>query len=121
MTKNAKREGVTTTASGIQYQVLRAGGSVKYSPSLHGFSPTATVMYRGFLVDGTVFDQSKTPIEFNVDRVIPGFTEALKTMPIGAIWEVTIPAHLAYGQNGPASIGPNSTLIFQIQLLELRR
>ncbi|MFI3242822.1 MAG: FKBP-type peptidyl-prolyl cis-trans isomerase [Akkermansia sp.] len=121
MAQNAKRAGVTTTASGIQYKILRAGGKAKYDPTIHGTAPTATVMYRGRLIDGTVFDQSDSPIQFNIMQVIPGFTEALQTMPIGSVWEVTIPAHLAYGEHGPASIGPNSTLIFEMALLDLSR
>lgn len=121
MAQNGQRAGVTTTASGVQFEVLRAGGSTKYDPAIHGEAPTATVMYQGRLINGKVFDQSDAPIEFNITRVIPGFTEALKAMPIGSIWEVTIPAHLAYGENGPDSIGPNSTLIFKMQLLGLSR
>lgn len=121
MAQNAKRAGVTTTASGVQFEVLRAGGKEKYDPAIHGSAPTATIMYRGRLINGKVFDQSTSPIQFNITRVIPGFTEALKAMPIGSIWEVTIPAHLAYGENGPDSIGPNSTLIFQMQLLALSK
>ncbi len=121
MAQNAKRDGVTTTASGVQFKVLRAGGNTKYSPQIHGLAPTATVMYRGRLINGTVFDQSDEPIQFNITQVIPGFTEALQNMPIGSVWEVTIPAPLAYGENGPASIGPNSTLIFEMALLDLRK
>lgn len=121
MAQNAQRAGVTTTASGVQFEVLRAGGTSKYDPAIHGEAPTATVMYQGRLINGSVFDQSDAPIQFNITRVIPGFTEALKAMPIGSVWEVTIPAHLAYGENGPESIGPNSTLIFRMQLLGLSR
>ena len=121
MEENGKRETVTTTASGLQYEVLTPGGSEKYDPAKHGDAPTAKVMYKGTLVDGTVFDQSQQPVEFNIRQVIPGFTEALKLMPVGAKWRVTIPAKLAYGENGPGSIGPNSTLIFEMELLGLTR
>lgn len=121
MEENGKRPEVTTTASGLQYEVLTAGGSEKYNEDLHGDAPTAEVMYKGTLVDGTVFDQSKAPVKFNIRQVIPGFTEALKLMPVGAKWRVTIPANLAYGANGPGSIGPNSTLIFEMELLGLSK
>lgn len=121
MAENCKRPEVTTTESGLQYEVLVAGGSEKYDPAVHGDAPTAEVMYKGTLVDGTVFDQSRQPVKFNIRQVIPGFTEALKLMPVGAKWKVTIPANLAYGANGPGSIGPNSTLIFEMELLGLTK
>ncbi len=121
MAENAKKEGVTTTESGLQFEVLVAGGEEKYDATIHGDAPTAKVMYKGTLVDGTVFDQSQQPVEFNIAQVIPGFTEALKAMPIGAKWVVTIPAPLAYGANGPGQIGPNSTLIFEMELLGLTK
>ena len=121
MEENGKRPGVVTTESGLQYEVLVAGGSVKYDPAIHGEAPTAEVMYKGTLVDGTVFDQSRQPVKFNIRQVIPGFTEALKLMPVGAKWKVTIPANLAYGANGPGSIGPNSTLIFEMELISLSK
>lgn len=121
MEENGKRAEVTTTASGLQYEVLVAGGSEKYDAAKHGEAPTAEVMYKGTLVDGTVFDQSAQPVKFNIRQVIPGFTEALTLMPIGAKWKVTIPANLAYGANGPGSIGPNSTLIFEMELLGMTK
>lgn len=121
MEENGKKAGVVTTASGLQYEVLTPGGSEKYSEEVYGKAPTAKVMYKGTLVDGTVFDQSPQPVEFNIRQVIPGFTEALTTMPIGAKWRVTIPSNLAYGANGPGSIGPNSTLIFEMELLGLTK
>lgn len=121
MEENGKRPGVTTTASGLQYEVLTPGGTEKYSEAVYGDASTAEVMYKGTLVDGTVFDQSKQPVKFNIRQVIPGFTEALKLMPVGAKWRVTIPANLAYGENGPGSIGPNSTLIFEMELLGLTK
>lgn len=121
MEENGKRPEVTTTASGLQYEVLTVGGNEKYDEALHGDAPTAEVMYKGTLIDGTVFDQSKAPVKFNIRQVIPGFTEALKLMPVGAKWRVTIPANLAYGANGPGSIGPNSTLIFEMELLGLTK
>ncbi len=121
MKENGKRAEVTTTESGLQYEVLVPGGSEKYDAAVHGDAPTAEVMYKGTLVDGTVFDQSRQPVKFNIRQVIPGFTEALKLMPVGAKWKVTIPANLAYGANGPGSIGPNSTLIFEMELISLTK
>ena len=121
MEQNGKKDGVVTTESGLQYEILTPGGEEKYDAAKHGEAPTAEVMYKGTLVDGTVFDQSKQPIKFNIRQVIPGFTEALKLMPVGAKWRVTIPANLAYGANGPGSIGPNSTLIFEMELISLTK
>lgn len=121
MEENGKKDGVVTTESGLQYEILTPGGEEKYDAAKHGDAPTAEVMYKGTLVDGTVFDQSKQPIKFNIRQVIPGFTEALKLMPVGAKWRVTIPANLAYGANGPGSIGPNSTLIFEMELISLSK
>ena len=121
MEENGKRPEVTTTESGLQYEVIVPGGSEKYDAAKHGDAPTAEVMYKGTLVDGTVFDQSQQPVKFNIRQVIPGFTEALKLMPVGAKWRVTIPANLAYGANGPGSIGPNSTLIFEMELISLTK
>lgn len=121
MEENGKREGVTTTASGLQYEVLTPGNGESYDAAKHGEAPTAEVMYKGTLIDGTVFDQSRQPVKFNIRQVIPGFTEALKLMPVGAKWRVTIPSNLAYGANGPGSIGPNSTLIFEMELISLTK
>lgn len=121
MEENGKRPGVTTTASGLQYEVLSPGGGDTYSVEKYGEAPTAEVMYKGTLVDGAIFDQSRNPVKFNIKQVIPGFTEALKLMPVGAKWRVTIPAHLAYGEHGPGSIGPHSTLIFEMELLGLSK
>lgn len=119
--ENGKRPGVVTTKSGLQYEILIPGDGERYDPAQHGEAPTAEVMYKGTLIDGSVFDQSRQPVEFNIRQVIPGFTEALTLMPVGSTWKVSIPAHLAYGANGPGSIGPHSTLIFEMQLLNLKR
>lgn len=121
MEENGKRAEVTTTESGLQYEVITPGNGETYNADKHGDAPTAEVMYKGTLIDGTVFDQSRQPVKFNIRQVIPGFTEALKLMPVGAKWRVTIPANLAYGANGPASIGPNSTLIFEMELISLTK
>lgn len=117
LAENGKKEGVVTTASGLQYKVLTAGTGRKYDEAKDGKSPIASVIYEGRKVDGTVFDASTEPVDFPINQVIPGFTEALKLMPIGSEWEVYIPSELAYGDRGPGIIGPNSTLVFKMKLV----
>jgi FKBP-type peptidyl-prolyl cis-trans isomerase len=114
LAENRAKQGVTTTASGLQYEVLRAGD---------GERPTATstvrLHYRGTLIDGTEFDSSYggEPAQFPVSGVIPGFSEALQLMTVGSHYRIVIPADIAYGPGGSGPIGPNSTLIFEIELL----
>lgn len=117
LAKNAEKEGVQTTASGLQYEVLREG---------KGSKPTTTdsikVHYSGTLIDGTKFDSSYdrgTPATFGVSGVIPGFSEGLQLMQEGAKYRLTIPSNIAYGEQGPASIGPNQALIFEVELIEV--
>ncbi len=118
LSENAKREGVKTTASGLQYEVLEAG---------NGAQPTATDMvevhYTGKLIDGTVFDSSVergVPATFGVTQVIPGWVEALQLMREGDSWRLYIPSDLAYGSNGAGGIiGPDMTLIFDVKLLRV--
>ena len=112
----AKNEGVTKTDSGLLYTVITPGEGRKYDPATDGAGAICNVSYEGKLIDGTVFDKSPAPIDMPIDRVVPGFSEALKLMPIGSTWEVCIPSELAYGPQGPAPIGNNSTLIFTITL-----
>ena len=115
---NAKRPGIVTTASGLQYEVLTQGD---------GPVPAATdrvkVHYTGRLIDGTVFDSSVErgePATFGVTQVIPGWVEALQLMPVGSKWRLHIPSALAYGPNGAGGvIGPDATLIFDVELLEI--
>ncbi|NWK57472.1 FKBP-type peptidyl-prolyl cis-trans isomerase [Verrucomicrobiaceae bacterium N1E253] len=124
--KNGKREGVTTTPSGLQYEILNKGGSEKYAAPAGGAQDTGTkflVNYRGTLIDGTEFDKSPEGSPFPMTlQVIPGFKEALTTMPVGAKWKLFIPSELAYGPRaaGP-KIGANSTLIFELELLEIQK
>ena len=116
---NAEEEGVVQTPDGLQYRILRAGD---------GTAPSAedrvVVHYRGRLLDGTEFDSSYgrgEPTEFMLGAVIPGWQAALELMQVGAHWEVWIPAGLAYGERGAGgSIGPNQTLHFEIELLEIK-
>ena len=115
---NAKKEGVKATASGLQYKVLKSG---------KGKSPKATdtvkVHYHGTLIDGTVFDSSVErgePISFPLNGVIPGWTEGVQLMKEGDKFQFTIPSKLAYGEQGPGGkIGPNSTLVFDVELLAI--
>jgi FKBP-type peptidyl-prolyl cis-trans isomerase FklB len=118
LAENKSKDGVATTASGLQYRVLEEGTGEKPSAT-----DTVKVDYEGRLLNGTVFDSSierGEPATFGVNQVIPGWQEALQMMPVGAKWEVWIPADLAYGAQGAgADIGPNETLHFMIELLEI--
>jgi FKBP-type peptidyl-prolyl cis-trans isomerase FklB len=120
LAENAKQEGVVVTASGLQYKVLEAGEGDSPVPS-----DVVTVHYRGTLVDGTQFDSSYDrgqPATFPVGGVIPGWTEALQLMKPGAKWQLVIPADLAYGERGAGqAIGPNSTLLFDVELLSVEK
>ena len=118
LAENKKKDGVKTLPSGLQYKVTKAGTGKK--PKL-----TDTVMthYRGTLIDGTEFDSSYRrgqPVSFPVTGVIPGWTEALQLMEEGAKWQLFIPPNLAYGERGAGrDIGPNATLIFEIELISI--
>jgi len=120
LTENAKKEGVKSTDSGLQYEVITAG---------EGDSPAATdtveVHYHGTLIDGTVFDSSVergTPAKFPVNRVISGWTEALQLMKVGDKWRLHIPADLAYGAQSPSpKIPANSALVFEVELLAIEK
>lgn len=121
LAENAKKEGVVTLPSGLQYKVLTAGNGRKYDAAKDGDTAIALVAYEGRKIDGTIFDASAQPVEFPLDGVIPGFSEALKLMPIGSEWEIYIPSELAYGDRGPGIIGPNATLIFKLKLTDLQK
>ncbi|HOY23123.1 MAG TPA: FKBP-type peptidyl-prolyl cis-trans isomerase [Cellvibrio sp.] len=114
---NKAKEGVQVTASGLQYKVITAGNGVKPKAT-----DTVKVHYTGKLVNGTVFDTSagKDPVEFPVNQVIPGWVEAMQLMPQGSKWELYIPSDLAYGPAGNQGIPPASTLIFEVELLEVK-
>ncbi|MBO5668552.1 MAG: FKBP-type peptidyl-prolyl cis-trans isomerase [Lentisphaeria bacterium] len=118
--ENGKMQGVITTKSGLQYQVLKEGTGDK-----PGRRDTVKVHYEGKLPNGTVFDSSIArgePIEFPVDQVIPGWTEALQLMKTGAKYRLFIPSRLGYGAHGAGNaIPPHSTLIFEVELLGVRR
>ncbi|HEY4797918.1 MAG TPA: FKBP-type peptidyl-prolyl cis-trans isomerase [Bacteroidia bacterium] len=115
---NSKKEGVKTLPSGLQYQIVKEGTGAK---------PTAndkvTCHYHGTTIDGVVFDSSiqrGQPAQFGVSQVIPGWTEALQLMSVGSKWKLFIPANLAYGERGAGgAIGPNETLIFDVELISI--
>lgn len=117
--ENGKKEGVVTTESGLQYKILTPGDGPK--PTLED---TVVTNYRGTVIDGQVFDSSYergTPATFPVTGVIKGWTEALQLMKVGAKWQLFIPSDLAYGPSQRSElIQPNSTLIFEIELLEIK-
>ncbi|MFT0866731.1 FKBP-type peptidyl-prolyl cis-trans isomerase [Pseudomonas sp. CAM1A] len=114
---NAKREGIVTLASGLQYEVLTAGEGAKPSRE-----DNVRTHYHGTLIDGTVFDSSYDrgqPAEFPVGGVIAGWTEALQLMNAGSKWRLYVPSELAYGAQGVGSIPPHSTLVFDVELLDV--
>ena len=119
LAENAKKEGVKTTESGLQYKVIKEGkGAIPTETS------TVKVHYKGTLVDGTEFDSSynrNEPASFRANQVIKGWTEALTMMPVGSKWELYIPQELAYGARETGDIKPFSTLIFEVELLEIEK
>jgi FKBP-type peptidyl-prolyl cis-trans isomerase FklB len=117
--ENKKKEGVITLPSGLQYKVIKPGTGRKPKAT-----ETVKVHYRGTLIDGTEFDSSlqrKEPATFPVNRVIPGWTEALQLMEEGAKWQLFIPSKLAYGERGQGpKIGPNAALVFEVELIAIQ-
>ncbi|MBW2519430.1 MAG: FKBP-type peptidyl-prolyl cis-trans isomerase, partial [Deltaproteobacteria bacterium] len=120
LAENAKKEGVKTLPSGLQYRILEEGEGEPPKPT-----DMVTVHYRGTLIDGTEFDSSynrNEPATFRADRVIKGWKEALQLMKPGANYQLFIPPDLAYGERGGGSkIGPNRTLIFEVKLLSIQK
>ena len=119
LAENKKKEGVKTLPSGLQYKVIKTGTGKKPKST-----DTVTVHYRGTLINGTEFDSSYKrgqTVSFPVSGVIPGWTEALQLMEEGAKWQLFIPSNLAYGEKGAGNvIGPNATLIFEIELVSIQ-
>ncbi|WP_417617145.1 FKBP-type peptidyl-prolyl cis-trans isomerase [Oceanisphaera sp.] len=116
--ENAKKEGVIVTDSGLQYEVLTEGEGAKPNAE-----DVVTVHYTGTLVDGTTFDSSVErgePASFPLNQVIPGWTEGVQLMPVGAKYKLVIPAELGYGEAGAGSIPGNSVLIFDVELLDIK-
>jgi len=116
---NKSKDGVVTLPSGLQYKILTAGTGPKPTAS-----DSVVCNYRGTLINGTEFDSSYKrgqPATFGVGQVIKGWTEALQLMPVGSKWQLFIPSSLAYGERGAgAEIGPNATLIFEVELLSIQ-
>jgi FKBP-type peptidyl-prolyl cis-trans isomerase FklB len=116
--KNGKRNGVVTTDSGLQYEILQKGKG-----GLASQEAVVRTHYTGYMIDGTMFDSSVDrgqPAEFPVKGVIAGWTEALQMMPVGSTWRLYIPPELAYGNQGAGeTIPPDSTLIFDVELLDI--
>jgi FKBP-type peptidyl-prolyl cis-trans isomerase len=113
--ENKTKEGIKSLASGLQYKIINEG-----SGAVPTASDKVSVHYRGTFMDGKEFDSSYSrgkPASFNVTGVIRGWTEALQLMPVGSKWELFIPSDLAYGKNGNRNIPPNSTLVFEVELL----
>ncbi len=116
---NKTKEGVVTLPSGLQYKILKAGTGDK--PTL---DDTVVCNYKGTLINGTEFDASEKhggPATFPVKGVIAGWTEALQLMPAGSKWQLFVPSNLAYGAQGPGDIGPNATLIFEVELVSVQK
>ncbi|MCL4154541.1 UNVERIFIED_CONTAM: hypothetical protein GTU68_044332 [Idotea baltica] len=119
LAENAKREGVTVTESGLQYEVLTAGEGEKPAAT-----DQVTVHYHGTFIDGSVFDSSVErgePATFGLNQVIPGWTEGLQHMPVGSKFKFYIPYDLAYGERGRSSIPGYATLIFEVELLDIAK
>jgi len=117
LAQNKLKEGVTTTASGLQYRVLTMGNGAKPAAT-----DTVKVHYRGTLLNGTEFDSSyarNEPISFALNRVIPGWTEGVQLMPVGSKFIFYVAPELAYGEGGGGPIPPNSTLVFEVELLDI--
>ena len=117
LAENAEKEGVETTDSGLQYEVIEEGDGEKPAAE-----DSVKVHYTGELLSGEVFDSSRErgePVTFKLEQVIPGWTEGLQLMPEGSRYKLYIPADLAYGQGGNQRIGPNETLVFDVELLEI--
>ncbi|HVE02778.1 MAG TPA: FKBP-type peptidyl-prolyl cis-trans isomerase [Hyphomicrobium sp.] len=118
LAENARQPGVVTTASGLQYKVLTAG----HGKQIHGPDDTVTVTYKGWTIDGHVFDQTESgrTASFPAGRLIRGWVEALKLMHEGDEWQLVIPSKLGYGEAGAgADIGPNQTLVFDMKLISV--
>lgn len=118
LAENAKRENVVSLGNGLQYEILVAGNG-----EMPGIRDKVKCHYHGTMIDGTVFDSSLKkgqPATFPLNRVIQGWTIALQMMPIGSKWKLFLPPHLAYGdEQVSAVIGPNSTLIFEVELIDI--
>ncbi len=119
LAENSKKEGVITLASGLQYEIIKEGNG-----KIPSANDTVECHYHGTLIDGKVFDSSVDrgqPATFGVNQVIRGWVEALQLMPVGSKWKLYVPSDMAYGAQGAGGlIGPNTTLIFDVELLSIK-
>jgi FKBP-type peptidyl-prolyl cis-trans isomerase len=118
LAENQKKEGVVTLPSGLQYKILKAGNGKNPTDD-----DTVECQFRATLIDGTEFDSSQragNPVSFGIKGTIAGWKEALKLMPVGSKWQIFVPPQLAYGEHSVGAIGPNSTVIFEVELLSIR-
>jgi FKBP-type peptidyl-prolyl cis-trans isomerase len=117
MAENKKQEGVVTLPSGVQYTIIKQGNGRKPVNA-----DTIEVNYQGTLIDGTEFDSTEPgqPATLKLSQLIAGWKEALKLMPVGSRWQIVVPPQLAYGQRGAGSIGPNATLLFEVELVAIK-
>jgi len=114
--ENKTKKDVVTTSTGLQYRIIKAGTGPKAKQT-----DTVMVLYKGSFIDGKVFDESKEgPVPFDVGQVIPGMSEAFQLMPVGSKWQIFIPPALAYGEPGRPGIEPNQTLIFELEIVEIK-
>jgi FKBP-type peptidyl-prolyl cis-trans isomerase FklB len=116
--QNAQKEGVLTTASGLQYKILVEADGARPGPGA-----TVEVYYTGYLLNGRIFDSAdiiRPPAVFRLDQLIKGWSEAIQLMPVGSVWELYIPSDLAYGSKGSSRIPPDSTLVFEVELVGIR-
>ena len=116
LAENKTKDGVVTLPSGLQYKILKAGNGQKPTDA-----DTVDCQFRAALLDGTEFDANRggKSVTFEVKGAIPGWKEALKLMPLGSRWQLVVPPQLAYGEKGAGSIGPNATLVFEIELISI--
>lgn len=121
LSDNKQKQGIVTLSSGLQYKVISTGDKNSQSPTM---LDVVTCHYRGSFIDGKVFDSSYErgqPITIPISRVIPGWAEALKLMKVGDKWQLFVPHYLAYGEAGYGPIQPNSTLVFEMELLGINQ
>jgi FKBP-type peptidyl-prolyl cis-trans isomerase FklB len=118
LAENQKKEKVVALPSGLQYKILKAGDGKQPTDA-----DTVECQFRATLIDGTEFDSSQRagkPVNFERRGAIPGWREAMKLMPVGSKWQIFVPPQLAYGERGVGAIGPNATLLFEVELLSIR-
>ena len=117
--ENSEKEGVVTTASGLQYKEIIPSTERHYNAMKDGQDTEVRITYVARTLDGTVFDEANEPVKISINGVIPGLSEALKMIPLGAVWEVYIPSELAFGDHAPGFVEAGAAVIFRIKLHEI--